>query len=172
MMRPTTSPSARTSKSSAFHSPDGREADARLRISDCCTTPLVLDNARHHRHISERVLRQSCSPQRLCRAPSARRSFGRNCIVASPTSPPGMSTAPRQNPIHLRRTAFSDVVTPPHLSLSQTRREHDTQFPAHRIRLGGRRRRHQGPRGGARPRRRGRRGQGRCRSHCRGAHAR
>src|SRR5262249_17853289 len=31
-IRPTTTPSARTSKSSSFHSPDGREADARLRI--------------------------------------------------------------------------------------------------------------------------------------------
>jgi hypothetical protein len=33
MMRPTTAPSASTSKSSSFHSPDGREADARLRTS-------------------------------------------------------------------------------------------------------------------------------------------
>src|SRR5262245_55732877 len=33
-MRPTTAPSARTSKSSSSHSPDGREADARLRISE------------------------------------------------------------------------------------------------------------------------------------------
>ena len=32
-MRPTTTPSASTSKSSSFHSPDGREAEARLRIS-------------------------------------------------------------------------------------------------------------------------------------------
>jgi len=32
MMRPTTAPSARTSKSSSVHSPDEREADARLRI--------------------------------------------------------------------------------------------------------------------------------------------
>ena len=32
-MRPTTVPSARTSKSSSFHSPEGRDADARLRIS-------------------------------------------------------------------------------------------------------------------------------------------
>jgi len=32
MMRPTTTPSASTSKSSSFHSPDGREALARLRI--------------------------------------------------------------------------------------------------------------------------------------------
>jgi hypothetical protein len=31
-MRPTTKPSAITSKSSSFHSPDGREAEARLRI--------------------------------------------------------------------------------------------------------------------------------------------
>src|SRR6266700_1268002 len=30
-MRPTTAPSASTSKSSSFHSPDGREAEARLR---------------------------------------------------------------------------------------------------------------------------------------------
>src|SRR5215468_6666468 len=33
MIRPTTAPSASTSKSSSFHSPDVREADARLRIS-------------------------------------------------------------------------------------------------------------------------------------------
>jgi hypothetical protein len=32
-MRPTTRPSASTSKSSSFHSPDGRLAEARLRIS-------------------------------------------------------------------------------------------------------------------------------------------
>jgi hypothetical protein len=32
-MRPTTAPSTSTSKSSSFHSPDGRETDARLRIS-------------------------------------------------------------------------------------------------------------------------------------------
>jgi hypothetical protein len=31
-MRPTTRPPASTSRSSSFHSPDGREADARLRI--------------------------------------------------------------------------------------------------------------------------------------------
>jgi hypothetical protein len=34
MMRPTMVASASTSKSSSFHSPDGREADARLRISE------------------------------------------------------------------------------------------------------------------------------------------
>src|SRR5262245_22816761 len=33
MMRPTTAPSASTSKSSSFHSPDGRLADARLRTN-------------------------------------------------------------------------------------------------------------------------------------------
>ena len=33
MIRPTTAPLASTSKSSSFHSPDGREADARLRTS-------------------------------------------------------------------------------------------------------------------------------------------
>ena len=32
-MRPTTAPSASTSKSSSFHSPDEREADARLRTN-------------------------------------------------------------------------------------------------------------------------------------------
>jgi hypothetical protein len=32
-MRPTTAPSASMSKSSSFHSPDGREAEARLRSS-------------------------------------------------------------------------------------------------------------------------------------------
>jgi hypothetical protein len=32
-MRPTTAPFASTSKSSSFNSPDGREADARFRIS-------------------------------------------------------------------------------------------------------------------------------------------
>jgi len=31
MMRPTTAPSVSTSKSSSFHSPEGREAEARLR---------------------------------------------------------------------------------------------------------------------------------------------
>src|SRR5262249_4192176 len=34
MMRPTTAPSASTSKSSSFHWPDGREAEARVRISE------------------------------------------------------------------------------------------------------------------------------------------
>jgi hypothetical protein len=34
-MRPTTVPSAITSKSSSFHSPEGRFVDARLRISEC-----------------------------------------------------------------------------------------------------------------------------------------
>src|SRR5262249_20375524 len=34
MMRPTTAPSASTSKSSSFHSPEGRETEARLRISE------------------------------------------------------------------------------------------------------------------------------------------
>jgi hypothetical protein len=33
MMRPTTTPSTSTSKSSSFHSPDGRLAEARLRIN-------------------------------------------------------------------------------------------------------------------------------------------
>src|SRR5262249_7366014 len=33
----TTAPSASTSKSSSFHSPDGRDADARLRISEDMT---------------------------------------------------------------------------------------------------------------------------------------
>jgi len=33
MMRPTTTPSASTSKSSSFHSPEGRLAEARLRTN-------------------------------------------------------------------------------------------------------------------------------------------
>src|SRR5262245_28046274 len=39
MMRPTTTPSASTSKSSSFHSPEGREVDARLSVS-CRVTSL------------------------------------------------------------------------------------------------------------------------------------
>src|SRR5262245_38764023 len=39
-MRPTTTPSARTSKSSSFHSPDRREAAARLRTSWSMSAPL------------------------------------------------------------------------------------------------------------------------------------
>src|SRR5262249_21615352 len=37
MMRPTATPSASMSTSSSFHSPDGREADVRLRISEDMT---------------------------------------------------------------------------------------------------------------------------------------
>src|SRR5262249_49133481 len=39
MMRPTTAPSASTSKSSSFHSPEGREADARLRMRPAIAQP-------------------------------------------------------------------------------------------------------------------------------------
>src|SRR4051794_7984451 len=38
-MRPTTTPSASTSKSFSFHSPDGREAEARFRISWSMSAP-------------------------------------------------------------------------------------------------------------------------------------
>jgi len=38
MILPITTPSASTSKSSSFHSPDGREAEARLRIRLALTT--------------------------------------------------------------------------------------------------------------------------------------
>ena len=46
MMRPTTTPSASTSKSSSFHSPDGREAKARLRRPlSCFPLQLAFDSS-------------------------------------------------------------------------------------------------------------------------------
>jgi hypothetical protein len=45
--RPTTAPSASTSKSSSFHSLDGREADARLRISGISLVRFQNDDNEH-----------------------------------------------------------------------------------------------------------------------------
>src|SRR6516225_1725528 len=46
-MRPTTSPSANTSKSSSFHWPDGRLSAARFRISWSISAPLPVGRAEH-----------------------------------------------------------------------------------------------------------------------------
>jgi hypothetical protein len=62
-MRPTTAPSASTSKPSSFHSPERREADARLRIRlSLSMYPVPRSFHWHFRHVELGVL-QNCEPE-------------------------------------------------------------------------------------------------------------